>query len=84
MKLKSILFILLTLALTACKSEPIRYTNVLIDVGFNDAPVTFVAYTENEAEFNKYQEILRNELLILGNLFDKYNNYEGINNLKNN
>lgn len=82
MKLKSILFILLTLALTACKSEPIRYTNVLIDVGFNDAPVTFVAYTENEAEFNKYQEILRNELLILGNLFDKYNNYEGINNLK--
>jgi thiamine biosynthesis lipoprotein len=82
MKLKSILFILLILALSACKSEPIRFTNVLIDVGFNDAPVTFVAYTENEAEFNKYQEILRSELLILGNLFDKYNNYEGINNLK--
>lgn len=82
MKLKSILFILIILALTACKSEPIRYTNVLIDVGFNDAPVTFVAYTENEAEFNKYQEMLRNELLYLGNLFDKYNNYEGVNNLK--
>jgi len=82
MKLKSILFILLILALSACKSEPIRYTNVLIDVGFNDAPVTFVAYTQNEAEFNKYQEMLRTELLYLGNLFDKYNNYEGVNNLK--
>lgn len=82
MKQKSFLFILIILALTACKSEPIRYSNVLIDVGFNDAPVTFVAYTESEAEFNTYQEILRDELLVLGHLFDKYNNYDGLNNLK--
>lgn len=82
MKLKNFLFILLILSLGACKSEPIRFSNVLIDVGFNDAPVTFVAYTENEAEFNQFQEILREELLILGQLFDKYNNYEGLNNLK--
>ena len=82
MKLKNFLFILLILTLSACKSEPIRYSNVLIDVGFNDAPVTFVAYTENESEFKQYQEILRNELLVLGQLFDKYNNYDGINNLK--
>ena len=47
MKLKNFLFILLILSLSACKSEPIRFSNVLIDVGFNDAPVTFVAYTEN-------------------------------------
>ncbi|MHB8096093.1 MAG: FAD:protein FMN transferase [Erysipelotrichaceae bacterium] len=82
MKLKNFLFILLILSLGACKSEPVRFSNVLIDVGFNDAPVTFVAYTENEAEFNQFQEILREELLILGQLFDKYNNYEGLNNLK--
>ena len=82
MKLKNFLFILLILTLTACKNEPIRFSNVLIDVGFNDAPVTFVAYTENEAEFNQYQEILRDEILVLGQLFDKYNNYEGLNNLK--
>jgi thiamine biosynthesis lipoprotein len=82
MKLKNFLFILLILSLGACKSEPIRFSNVLIDVGFNDAPITFVAYTENEAEFNQFQEILREELLILGQLFDKYNNYEGLNNLK--
>lgn len=82
MKLKNFLFILLIFTLTACKSEPIRYSNVIIDVGFNDAPVTFVAYTENEAEFKQYQSILRNELLVLGQLFDKYNNYDGINNLK--
>lgn len=82
MKLKNFLFILLILTLSACKSEPIRFSNVLIDVGFNDAPVTFVAYTENEAEFNQYQEILRDEILVLGQLFDKYNNYEGLNNLK--
>jgi len=82
MKLKNFLFILLILTLTACKSEPIRFSNVLIDVGFNDAPVTFVAYTENEAEFNQYQEILRDEILVLGQLFDKYNNYDGLNNLK--
>jgi len=82
MKLKNFLFILLILSLSACKSEPIRFSNVLIDVGFNDAPVTFVAYTENEAEFNQFQEILRDEILVLGQLFDKYNNYEGLNNLK--
>lgn len=82
MKLKNFLFILLILSLSACKSEPIRFSNVLIDVGFNDAPVTFVAYTENESKFNQYQAILRDEILVLGQLFDKYNNYEGINNLK--
>lgn len=82
MKLKNFLFILLILSLSACKSEPIRFSNVLIDVGFNDAPVTFVAYTENEAKFNQFQEILRDEILVLGQLFDKYNNYEGLNNLK--
>lgn len=82
MKQKTFLFILLILALTACKSEPSRYSNVLIDVGFNDAPVTFVAYTENETEFNSYKEILRDELIILGHLFDKYNDYDGMNNLK--
>lgn len=82
MKLKNFLFILLILSLSACKSEAIRFSNVLIDVGFNDAPVTFVAYTENEAEFNQFQEILKDEILVLGQLFDKYNNYEGLNNLK--
>lgn len=82
MKPKKFLIILLILILSACKSEPIRYSNVLIDVGFNDAPVTFVAYTENESEFNQFQAILREELLVLGQLFDKYNNYEGLNNLK--
>jgi len=51
MKQKTFLFILLILFLTGCKSEPVRYSQVLIDVGFNDAPVTFVAYTENEAEY---------------------------------
>lgn len=82
MKQKTFLFILLIFALTACTSEPSRYSNVLIDVGFNEAPVTFVAYTESEAEFNTYQEILREDLLVLGQLFDKYNTYEGLNNLK--
>jgi len=82
MKLKNFLFILLILSLSACKSEPIRFSNVLIDVGFNDAPVTFVAYTDNESTFRKYQEILRSEVLVLGQLFDKYNDYEGLNNLK--
>ncbi len=82
MKQKTFLFILLILFLTGCKSEPVRYSKVLIDVGFNDAPVTFVAYTENEAEYNKYYDILKEDLLVLGQLFDKYNNYDGMNNLK--
>ena len=82
MKLKNFLFILLILSLSACKSEPTRFSNVIIDVGFNDAPVTFVAYTDNETEFNNYQDLLRTELTYLGKLFDKYNDYEGINNLK--
>lgn len=82
MKLKNFLFILLILSLSACKSEPTQFSNVIIDVRFNDTPVTFVAYTDNETEFNNYQDLLRTELTYLGKLFDKYNDYEGINNLK--
>ena len=59
-----------------------RFSNTAIDVGFNDAPVTFIAYTKDEAEFNQYFTLLRQDLTVLGRLYDRYNNYDQLTNLK--
>lgn len=82
MKQKLILILSLILLLSACTKVPNRYSNVAIDIGFNDAPVTFVAYTSSQAEFDRYFEQTKREFNYLGQLFDKYNNYTNLNNLK--
>lgn len=82
MKQKLILILSLILLLSACAEVPNRYSNVAISIGFNDAPVTFVAYTNTQAEYDRYFEQLKTELIYLGQLFDKYNDYPNLNNLK--
>ena len=89
--MKKKLFILLIglLCLSACTSqEPTlqRFQRVIggsdVDpVGF-DTSFTLIGYTETEKQFNDYIDQLREEMMALNQLFDKYNNYEGVNNLK--
>jgi thiamine biosynthesis lipoprotein len=59
-----------------------KYTKVATEVGFKDIAVNFIAYTKDEASFNKYFNTMVNEFTRLGHLYDKYNNYTGLNNLK--
>lgn len=77
------------LLLTSCKpkdSELKRFQRTIggtesDPVGF-DTSFTLIGYTNSEADFEKYLNQLRSEMHQLHIIFDKYNNYEGINNLK--
>jgi thiamine biosynthesis lipoprotein len=74
---KIVLISLLILVVSACAVNPQtplqRFSNTAIDVGFNDAPVTFIAYTHSAAEFDGYFKLLRENLTEQGLLYDKYN-----------
>lgn len=69
------------LLLCGCSSTLHKYTTTATDLGFNTV-VSFTAYTENEATFKKYDELLRKEFTHYDQLFDIYNSYTGINNIK--
>jgi thiamine biosynthesis lipoprotein len=47
-----------------------------------DTLVTFTAFARDEAEFKRYEDILRGEMGRLHRLFDIYHDYEGLVNLK--
>lgn len=47
-----------------------------------DTWTNIVAYTESEEEFNDYMKQMEDRFFELHRLFDKYNTYEGINNIK--
>lgn len=68
--------------LTGCEKRP-EYTKY--DASFFDTFDTvtqIVAYTKTEEEFKTYVDIIHKRMMELHILFDKYNNYEGINNIK--
>lgn len=79
---KILCVLLLLLTLGGCKEKALsKYTTTLTDVGF-DTFISFTAYTVNEATFNNYADKLKDEFQTYNKLFDKYNDYEGINNIK--
>ena len=67
--------------MSGCSSSLKKYSITATDLGF-DTVVAFTAYCENEATFQQYYEILQKEFKRYDRLFDKYNNYEGVNNIK--
>lgn len=83
---KSIIYILtftiLISILSGCTNKPsyTRYTETFFDTF--DTVIQVVGYTETEDEFRNYTQIMHERLLELHKLFDRYNNYEGINNIK--
>ncbi len=50
--------------------------------GTFDTIIQIVGYTKTEEEFKEYANMIYERMLELHKLFDKYNNYEGINNIK--
>ncbi len=85
MKFKICILLIITLIggmLAACAKETklTRY-----DVGFTnlfDTASQIIAYSRDEAEFKKQSDFIYEELKTYHELFDIYNNYEGINNIK--
>lgn len=72
------------LLLTACdpgpKTEYSKYTDSFFDTF--DTITMVVAYTKSQEEFQLYFEKIHDRFLQLHRLYDKYQSYEGINNIK--
>ncbi|MGX8834046.1 FAD:protein FMN transferase [Amedibacillus sp. YH-ame6] len=80
-KIWMLLCIGLLLPISGCSTALKKYSMTATDLGF-DTVVSFIAYTENEATFNTYKDIVQQEFKRYDHLFDKYNDYENINNIK--
>jgi len=79
-----IIVILIISLLAGCKigkeKEYNRYSDSFFDTF--DTIVQVVGYTETEEEFNLYIEKIKSRFAHLHKLYDIYNNYDGINNVK--
>ena len=85
MKRIAIIFAVLSILLApgctkTAESEYARYTDSFFDTF--DTLVIVTAYTKSEAEFKAYFELIKGRFQELHRLYDIYNSYEGINNLK--
>ena len=80
---KILLSILLLFSLVACDKEE-EYTlmnKVNLQCGF-DTMCQLNAYVTSEEEFDKYYEEMSDLFIYYNSLFDIYNDYEGVNNIK--
>ncbi|SRR5690554_7011100 len=83
---KIITFILiiavLATTLSGCGTDPNYYRYSYTFFNAFDTVTQLIGYAKTQDEFNEYAEYLESRMLELHRLFDKYNSYEGINNLK--
>lgn len=49
--------------------------------GCFDTVIIFTAYARDQAEFETYAKLVESEMMRYHRIFDKYNAYEGVNNL---
>ncbi len=76
-----ILLILIIISLTGCgDKEPIRYQSEFIMLF--DTVTRIVGYSKSKEEFTEYAQIIYDNLKEYHQLYDIYNDYEGINNIK--
>ena len=80
----ALLAVVLCLSLLAGCSKPkkelTRYTTVFYDVF--DTITQVIAYCESEDEFNTQMEALHADLVAYNQLYDIYNDYDGVVNVK--
>lgn len=76
--------LLITTGFAGCKkaavSEYTKYSDTFFDAF--DTMIMVVAYTKNQEEFKTYFNKIEKRFLELHKLYDIYNDYEGINNIK--
>lgn len=77
-----LIVILATTSLVGCTNEPgyTKYSETFF--GSFDTIIQIVGYTETEEEFKSYMTQIEDRFMELHKLYDKYNTYEGINNVK--
>lgn len=75
------LVLLTAILLSGCgKTKYRKFSKSFFDTF--DTYTTVVAYARSEKEFDRYFEQIESRFRELHTLYDKYNNYEGINNIK--
>lgn len=82
--MKFVKFLLATslcLLLVGCKNEKIQMYSYSF-IGPFDTQFEFKAYANNQKEFDSYSQTVKSEFEYYNQLFDKYNLYEGVNNIK--
>lgn len=74
--------IYITVCLTSCSTNNSneRYETQYFD--YFDTVTQIICYTNSKEEFNKYNQLIRQEMKTYHQLYDIYNNYEGIHNIK--
>ena len=76
-----LILIILIASLSGCKKDKYnKYSDSFFDTF--DTIIQIVGYTNTEEEFKSYVEDIHERMLVLHKYYDKYNNYEGINNIK--
>lgn len=80
--MKKIILSLITITFLLSGCKPLnRYSDICYDCGFNTV-WNWIIYTENENKNNQYEEMIKESVTRYNKLFDIYNNYENINNIK--
>ncbi len=78
-----LLFLILSLLITGCTENQSGYTKYSYEfLGAFDTIIQFVAYTKTKGEFENMVEVGKNRFMELHKLYDIYNDYDGINNIK--
>ncbi len=88
--MKKALYLVLTiLLLVGCSTTSpnknnvsAKFSAVFTAEGWFDTFVEFTAYVSKTDEFNTYSDLLRKDFTYYHQLFDKYNSYDGVNNIK--
>lgn len=75
-----VIIALVLLMLVGCAPQKMRHTAINIDCF--DTVTQIIAYTETEKEFDELEALVFSELERYHKLFDAYNSYEGVNNIK--
>ncbi len=71
---------LCTICFSSCKPKKQKFTESYID--YFDTVASVTGYEESQSEFNKVADIVERELKEYHKLFDIYNSYANINNIK--
>lgn len=66
--------------LTACERTPNRYSAEFLQLF--DTVTKIIGYAESKEKFSEYAQLIYDSLKEYHELYDKYNDYEGINNIK--
>ena len=77
--------LILLLILSGCQPQPTndyqRFDQSTFDAGF-DTITRLIAYAEDQETFDFYFNAMIDEFMVLHRLFDRFENYDGINNIK--